>query len=276
VTETWVVEATYELDVAENEPETAKPYRVLPALEKDRVKEAPAVMFMLCVVPSAAKVLGDGLPPFTVTVAVGAELLIVTVMGCKTVFTVKVAVGELVPSVARTVCAPAVDVGTVKEQLNPPLASEVTEDGDVACVAPSYSIVIVEEAAKPFPVIVTVVPMPPLVGLSVIDEVTVKVPEAALLAASVTCMGLPPELEDGTVNVTLENDPVLFVVTVVGEVVTVAPLNFTVIVELAANPWPEIVIDVPTGPVTGVKLMDATTLKVAVPAFPLASTTLTV
>lgn len=208
MTATGVPEATYELDVDENEPETAKPHRVLPALEKDRLKEAPAVMFMLCEVPSAAKVLGDGLPPFTVTVALGAELLIVTVIGCNTVFTVKVAVGELVPSVARTVCAPAVDVGTVKEQLKLPFASEVTEDGDVACMFPSYFIVIVEEAAKPFPVIVTVVPMPPFVGLSVMDEVTVKVPEAALLAASVTCIGLLPELEDGTVNVTLENEPV--------------------------------------------------------------------
>jgi hypothetical protein len=82
-----VVEAVYELEVAKNDPTTLKPYLVLPVLENDNVKEAPATMVMVCWVPSAANVLGKGLPPFTVTVAPGAELLMVTVISWGRVFT---------------------------------------------------------------------------------------------------------------------------------------------------------------------------------------------
>jgi len=88
VTEIELNEAVYEDEVAEKALDTIKPSRVLPLLEKDRVKEAPANMVIVCELPSAAKVLGLGLPPFTITVVLGAELLMVTVMLWDTVFTV--------------------------------------------------------------------------------------------------------------------------------------------------------------------------------------------
>ena len=50
---------------------------------------------ILCGFPSAANVAGEGEPPFTVTVALGAELLRVTVMGWISAFTVKVTESKL-------------------------------------------------------------------------------------------------------------------------------------------------------------------------------------
>jgi hypothetical protein len=70
----------YEDEVAEKALDTLKPSRVLPLLEKDKVKDAPLSMVMLCWLPSTKNVLGEGLPPVIVTVADGAELLKVTVI----------------------------------------------------------------------------------------------------------------------------------------------------------------------------------------------------
>jgi hypothetical protein len=78
----------YEEEVDEKALATIKPFRILPLLENDRVKEAPANMVMEFEFPLAANVFGIALPPFTVTVAFGAELLMVTVMLWDTVFTV--------------------------------------------------------------------------------------------------------------------------------------------------------------------------------------------
>ena len=104
--------------------DTTKLSRILPLLEKDRVKGAPATIDIVYGVPSAAKVLGVGYPPLTVTVALGAELDKVTVIFCDTVFTEKVVEAELeLASLMITVWAPAiVEVGTVKvPPLNVPL-----------------------------------------------------------------------------------------------------------------------------------------------------------
>lgn len=61
---------------------------MLPLLEKDILKVSPATMVMLCEAPLAGNVLGVGYPPLTVTVALGAELLMVTVICSVSVFTV--------------------------------------------------------------------------------------------------------------------------------------------------------------------------------------------
>jgi hypothetical protein len=75
------VEAVYEEEFAEKAPLTLKPFRLVPLFEKDSVKLAPESMKIVCWAPSAEKVLGEGLPPLMVTVAEGAPLAIVTVIG---------------------------------------------------------------------------------------------------------------------------------------------------------------------------------------------------
>ena len=66
-----------------------------------------------------------------------------------------------------------------------PMADVVTVDGLVVCATPLNVIVMVEDAAKPAPVTVTVVPAGPWVGLRAIDEVTMNVAEAVFALASV-------------------------------------------------------------------------------------------
>ena len=70
------------------------------------------------------------------------------------------------------------EAGTVNVVENEPVIELVTVVGDVACVTPSYFIVIVEDAAKPVPDTVTVEPTIPLVGFNVTEAVTVKETEA--------------------------------------------------------------------------------------------------
>ncbi len=77
------------------------------------------------------------------------------------------------------------EAGNVNVVENEPVIELVIVVGDVACVTPSYFIVIVEDAAKPVPDTVTVEPTIPLVGLNVIEELTVKVAVAELEEASV-------------------------------------------------------------------------------------------
>ncbi len=63
--------------------------------------------------------------------------------------------------------------GTVNVAVNKPRLLLVIVVGDVGCVAPSYLMVMVEEAAKPAPDTVTTVPPMPFAGLSVMDGLTV-------------------------------------------------------------------------------------------------------
>jgi hypothetical protein len=85
--------------------------------------------------------------------------------------TVKVAEGELVPSLKTTVLLPEVEAGTVKVAVKPPLLS-VPEVLKVTEVPPKVA---VHEwlADRPVPVKVTVVPTLPEVGFKVILELTV-------------------------------------------------------------------------------------------------------
>jgi len=57
---------------------------------------------------------------------------------------------------------------------NEPTLDVLIVVGEVGCVVPSYLIVMVEEAAKPVPDTVTVVPPTPFAGLRLIEGVTVK------------------------------------------------------------------------------------------------------
>jgi hypothetical protein len=98
-------------------------------------------------------------------------------------FTVKVAEPVIVPSVADTVWLPAdTPEGTAKvAALNTPDATVVIVAGLVVTVVLSNFTVIVLLEPKPEPVIVTVVPMIPEVGDSVIDPPTVNGAVAVLV-----------------------------------------------------------------------------------------------
>ena len=60
----------------------------------------------------------------------------------------------------------------------------------------------------------------------------------------------------------VENRPLLSGVTVLGLVFTLLPSNFMVTVELAENPAPVTVTDVPTGPELGSRAIEGITLNV--------------
>ena len=72
----------------------------------------------------------------------------------------------------------------MKVQVNEPEDEVVTVVGDVVIVFPLKVIVIFEEAAKPVPDTVSVIPVRPLIGNNVIDAVTVNVAVAELELAS--------------------------------------------------------------------------------------------
>ncbi len=88
-------------------------------------------------------------------------------------------------SVAVTVWPPLVDAGIVKEALKDPAVFVVTVAGVVVTVVPSYLMVIVEEAAKPLPVTVTVEPTIPVAVLKVMKATMLKVAVAECDDASV-------------------------------------------------------------------------------------------
>ena len=75
---------------------------------------------------------------------------------------------------------------------------------------------------------------------------------------------MDPAVAAGTANVTPENEPKLSVCTGDGIVGMLVALKLTVIVDKPAKPWPVTVTGVPTGPVCGLRLMEALTLKVVV------------
>ncbi len=67
--------------MAEKALETRKPSRTFAEFKNDRVNEQLVSMFMLWADPSEGNVSGYAEHPLTVTVALGAELSIVTVIG---------------------------------------------------------------------------------------------------------------------------------------------------------------------------------------------------
>jgi hypothetical protein len=112
---------------------------------------------------------------------------------------------------------------------------------------------------------VTEVPIGPALGVKTcVALVTVIVAEAESRLSSVAVTVWAPRPEDGTMNVAVKA-PAPFVVTTVGVVACVAPLNVKVITEVLAKPVPVTITLVPTGPEAGFKVMDAVTIIVVVP-----------
>ena len=108
---------------------------------------------------------------------------------------------------------------------------------------------------KPEPLTVTTVPIGPWVrDKTITGVVTVKVAEAVFALASVAVTVLAPAVEEGTTKVA-EKVPAADVVTAAGTVVTVAPLNFIVMVEEEAKLAPVTVTVTPTGPWMGLRLI---------------------
>lgn len=90
----------------------------------------------------------------------------------------------------------------------------------------------------------------------------VKVAEAAFELESVIVTVLVPEVVDGAVKVTPENEPVAFVV-VVPLSVTPNPAKVAVNTFEAPKPEPETVTVVPGVPVVGLRVMAGVTVNVA-------------
>jgi len=110
--------------------------------------------------------------------------------------------------------------------------------------------------AKPFPETVTVEPTEPLLGLEVIEGVTVNVADPEFELESATTTGWPPAVEAGTVNVTSDGilpDPSVVVVPLKA---TGEPAKLAENVELTAKPLPKTVTVEPTGPLFRLKEME--------------------
>src|SRR5947207_2238632 len=116
------------------------------------------------------------------------------------------------------------------------------------------------EPANPVPVIVTVSPTFPLVGLSVILGVTVKLALALLLAPSDATTACAPAVLAGTANVA-ENPPEPSVVGDAGLSVSALPPYVAPTLLEPANPLPVIVTVSPTCPLDGLSVILGVTVK---------------
>jgi hypothetical protein len=146
--------------------------------------------------------------------------------------------------------------------------------GEVDTVAPANCTVILELAAKPCPDIVIEVLLRPLIGIILMEGITVKVAEAEL-TPSLAKTGLTPAVSEALK--VAEKLPVAFAVTVEGFVVVGFPSKLMVMVELEIKFDPVTVTDVPTGPLAGLTVMlEVVTVKVAEAVLKLVSTMVTV
>ena len=148
---------------------------------------------------------------------------------------------------------------------------------ELVCVGCEESkvMVTVELPAKPEPETVTVEPTPPLVGLNVIEGITVKVVLAVLEDASVAIIGRVPANDTGTLK-DMENEPALSVTVVRIKGEPVPEPKVTVTLEEAAKLEPETVTGDPTIPDVGLTFTEGTTVKVAVAELEDASVPVTV
>ncbi len=241
------------------------------ALNEPTLEDVTVVGVVDCVIPSYLMMMVEEAAkpvPDTVTVPPTMPLdgfkLIAALM-------VNMALAEWVAtSVAVMVWAPFVETGAVKVALNEPMVEEATVVGDVATVVPSYLMVMVEEAAKPVPVMVITVPVGPPVGLSAIEAVTEKVAEAVRDNASVAVTVWAPNIEAGTVNDEV-NRPEASVPTVA----TVEELNVSVTVDEGVKLVPETVTGEPTVPDVGLRVIPGLSVKVAVAEWEKASVAVT-
>ena len=157
-------------------------------------------------------------------------------------------------------------MGTVNVHVKVPVIEVVWEVQVWVTIVPPAMVIepIVVLTEKPEPLTVTTVPIGPWVrDKTITGVVTVKVAEAVFALASVAVTVLAPAVEEGTTKVA-EKVPAADVVTAAGTVVTVAPLNFIVMVEEEAKLAPVTVTVTPTGPWMGVKvIVGVVTVKVA-------------
>ena len=123
----------------------------------------------------------------------------------------------------------------------------------VAEVPPIVALVIFSEAAHPFPVTVIEAPVIPEVGLKLAAGVILNALLKVLApeTAPVMTMFLKPPTCEGTVMVP---DKVRLLLTVRVLVAATPPRVALLICSFAAHPYPETVITVPIGPLTGLKL----------------------
>ena len=156
-----------------------------------------------------------------------------------------------------TAYAPDTIEGTLNVHVKAPVAEVVWEVQVCPLgVAPlNVMVPIVVRTENPEPLIVTTVPIGPWVrDKTITGVVTVKVADAVFALASVAVTVLAPAVEEGTTKVA-EKVPAADVVTAAGTVVTVAPLNFIVMVEEEAKLAPVTVTVTPTGPWMGLRLI---------------------
>jgi hypothetical protein len=140
----------------------------------------------------------------------------------------------------------------------------------------------VDPAANPVPVMVSVLPAAPVLGVKVIEGVTVKSTDGALCAPAVTTTPCAPAKLPGAVAGTVNVGGVevgtlpLESVVVVPLRVTVDPAYVAVMVEVAGNPLPDSVTTDPTLPLLGLTLATGVTAKLvdAVPPPPSVATML--
>jgi hypothetical protein len=124
----------------------------------------------------------------------------------------------------------------------------------VGVAPPKVIVPIVVRTENPVPVTVTLVPTWPLAGDRVIvGVVTVNVAAPWSELASVAMTVFAPAAVEGTTKVAVKV-PAALVVTVAGLVVTVAKLNFIVMVEEGAKLEPVTVTVTPTGPWVGLRV----------------------
>jgi hypothetical protein len=164
------------------------------------------------------------------------------------------------PSLADTVLAPAVKVGTVPVAVKLPLLSTTTPEtnGLVTLGVTEVSIkptsAVTPAPLKPVPATVTLVPTAPFLVAGEVTTTfgcTVKlgvVVEGATLTPSVTVIRCSPAVAVGINIANVIGFPEVSVVIVVGEVVIVAPSNLATKTVLAGKLDATTVTDAPTGP----------------------------
>jgi hypothetical protein len=144
-------------------------------------------------------------------------------------------------SVATTLCAPAVEAGTVNAQVNAPSEAAVTLQ--TGALAPENTTLTVEPAAKPFPVAVMEAPTAPFELERTKLGVTVKVETAELSPWLAVTVWRPADAA-GMTRALEEKDPEAVVVAVPRMVPEGDSVSVTV--ESAAKPVPLAESELPT------------------------------
>ncbi len=174
-------------------------------------------------------------------------------------------------SVEVTLWVPSVETGAMRVAVNDPVMSVE----ELPIVVESNATIIVEEPEKPVPVTVKEDPDTPMAGVTVVDAITVYRVVAEFADESSARTVFAPFVDAGMLNVAV-NEPAAVEVTEPGDVMTTVPSYFTVMVDEAAKPVPEIVIVEPTVPLDELNVIEETMLKLEVAELEDASVAMTV